>query len=400
MTRERNILLLITLALILIGVLMVFSSGFLTAARDLGISSTEYLLRQGIYTALAVTVLFVFARFDYHKLSNRTIYVSFFWATLGLLVAVLLFGDEAGGAQRAFRLGPMGFQPSEVAKLSIIVILAVKLSQNHDKMWKFWQGLAPLIFLTGILAAFVLAQRDLGTPVLICGVSGLMLFVAGARWKYAIAGAASMAAVTFTLIHIAGYRSERWDDYVNYWLRGGDGGYQLSHSLNAFAFGSITGRGPGASEQKLGYLPAAHNDFIFAIYGEEMGLLGTLFVVALFMAMLLLGIRIALNARDFLGAMLACGVTSLFTFQAILNMGVAVGLFPTKGLTLPFISAGGTSLVASAALMGILLNVALQAEAPAAAPGHAQKCAWLRWLAAPFARRGPRLQSELSGGRG
>ena len=389
MTRERNILLLITLTLILIGVLMVFSSGFLTAARDLGISSTEYLVRQAVYTVMAGAVLYVFARFDYHKLSNRAIYVSLFWVTLALLVGVLVFGDMAGGAQRAFRLGPMGFQPSEIAKLSIIIILAVKLAQNNDKVWKFWEGLAPLVFLTGILAASVLAQRDLGTPVLMCGVAGLMLFVAGARWKYALGGAALMTGVTFTLIHIAGYRSERWDDYVDYWLRGGDGGYQLSHSLNAFAFGSITGRGPGASEQKLGYLPAAHNDFIFAIYGEEMGLVGTLFVVALFVGITLLGIRVALYARDFLGAMLACGVTGLFTFQAVLNMGVAVGVFPTKGLTLPFISAGGTSLVASAALMGILLNVALQAEAPAGDPRHARKRAWTQWLAFPFARRGP-----------
>ncbi len=394
MTRERNFLVLITLTLILIGVLMVFSSGFITAARDLGITSTEYLLRQGVYTVLALAVLYLFARFDYHKLSNRTIYVSLFWGTLALLVGVLVFGEMAGGAQRAFRLGPMGFQPSEIAKLSIIIILAVKLAQNNDEVWKFWEGLAPLVFLTGILAAFVLAQRDLGTPVLMCGVAGLMLFVAGARWKYAIGGAASMIAITFTLIHVAGYRSERWDDYIYHWLWGGDGGYQLSHSLNAFAFGSITGRGPGASEQKLGYLPAAHNDFIFAIFGEEMGLVGTLFVVALFTAMLALGVRIALHARDFLGSMLACGVTGLFTFQAILNMGVAVGLFPTKGLTLPFISAGGTSLLASAALMGILLNVALQAGAPAAASHHARKHAWTRWLAFPFARRGPALSQN------
>lgn len=383
MKRERNALLLITLTLILIGVLMVFSSGFLTASQELGIGSTEYLARQVVYVAVAVVLLFLFARFDYHRLSNRLIYVSFFWGALAMLVAVLVFGDVAGGAQRAFRLGPIGFQPSEIAKLAIIILLAVKLAQNNDKVWKFWEGLAPLVFLIGILAAFVLAQRDLGTPVLMCGVGGLMLFVAGARRKHVVVGAAAMIAITLTLIHLVGYRSERWDDYVNYWLGKGDGSYQLSHSLNAFAFGSITGRGPGASEQKLGYLPAAHNDFILAIYGEEMGLVGTLFVVALFAGILLLGIRVALYARDFLGSMLACGITGLFTFQAVLNMGVAVGVFPTKGLTLPFISAGGTSLVASAALMGILLNVALQAQAPAVAPSEAH--AWKDRLARGFA---------------
>ncbi len=369
MRRESSLLLTIVLALVMIGMIMVYSA---SAAYG---SAEDRLLRHLFYVALGLGVLFLAVHFDYRSLAQPFFYRFLVVLSLTLLVAVLVpgIGIARGGAQRWIEISGLSFQPSELAKFSLLLLLAVKLSQNKDQIKSFTNGYLPCVLYILTFALLILAERDLGTPVVLCAAGFFMLLIAGAPIRYLFPSVVLAALAVYVLSITSEYRQKRLTAFLDPWGHSDQEGYQLIQSMAAFVKGSILGLGPGGSEQKLFYLPAAHTDFIFAVWGEETGLAGSLFLMGLFVLLLFLSLRIALHAPDLFGALLASGIASLIIFQAAFNMAVATGLLPTKGLPLPFISYGGTSLIVFMGLMGIVINIGTQATAPTrvrAAPAH------------------------------
>lgn len=243
----------------------------------------------------------------------------------------------------------------------VIVLLAVKLSRNQDEIKNFWTGLVPPLVIMGLFALLVVAENDLGTPVIIGAVAYSMMILAGVRWRHLALSLVPAVAVVGILIQTSSYRIDRLLAFLDPWEYASTGGYQIIQAMKAFAHGGLYGVGPGESVQKVGSLPEAQSDFIFAVWGEEMGLVGTLGLLALYVVLLVVAMRIVLSAPDLFGSLLAGGIVCLISIQALVNMGVTTGLLPTKGLPLPFVSSGGSSLIVFMGLAGILISVGLQA---------------------------------------
>ncbi len=360
MQRESIVIMTLVLALTLIGVFMVFSASAVDSHAD------ARFLRELIYVGLGMITLYVMAHFDYHHLRSPIIFRSIVLFSLLLLVAVLIpgIGEMRLGARRWLEIAGVSFQPSEFAKLALILLLAVKLSNNQEDIKGFSSGFLPPVLLTFLFTGLILGEKDLGTPVVLTMVAFVMMFIAGVRWRYLLPSVLPVIGIIYALSITSPHRVRRLMAFVDPWRYQSDEGYQLVQSMTAFAVGSIWGRGPGAGEQKLGYLPEAHTDFIFAVWAEEMGLVGTLTLVTLFVVLLVVSLRIAICARDLFGTLLAGGIIALVAIQAGVNMSVTTGLLPTKGLPLPFISWGGSALLTFMLMMGILINIGLQAEAP------------------------------------
>lgn len=358
MRRECILLLSVVLTLVTIGIITVYSA---SAAYP---TAYDRLFRHLFFVGLGLCGFWFSAHFDYHRLGDPFVFRFVVILALTLLVAVLIpnVGDVRGGAQRWIEIGGVSFQPSEFAKLALLLLLAVKLSQNQEDIKSFSKIFVPYAAAILLFATLIVLERDLGTPVVVTVAGFAVMVIAGVPWLYllpsVIPGAMAVAALAVT----SDYRFKRLTAFLDPWSHRNEEGYQLIQSMTAFVKGSIWGRGPGAGEQKLFYLPEAHTDFIFAVWGEETGLVGALILSALFMALIALSLRIAMNARDLFGTLLAGGAVALIGFQAAFNMAVTVGLLPTKGLPLPFISMGGTSLIVFMALMGTVINVGLQAE--------------------------------------
>lgn len=356
MRRESIILLSIVLALVLVGIFIVYS------ASAVNPDSFGRLQRQLVYAGIGLLTLFVMAHFDYHRLGDPLLFRSIVLFAFLLLGLVLIpgIGVVRGGAQRWIAIGSFTFQPSEFAKFAVILLLAVKLSSNQEHISSLTRGFVPPILIASLFALLILFERDLGTPVIIAAVALAMLFLAGARWRHLLPSVAPVAGLIYLLSITSPYRLRRLMAFLDPWSHSDTEGYQLIQSMTAFAQGSVWGRGPGAGEQKLFYLPAAHTDFIFAVWAEEMGLVGTVSLVLLFMALLAVSLRIAFAAPDLFGTLLAGGIVALVGIQAAVNMAITTGLLPTKGLPLPFISWGGSSLIVFMGLMGILLSIGLR----------------------------------------
>ncbi len=361
MKRESIIVLGLVLGLALVGVFMVYSTG---AADPHGMARFQ---RQLVYLAIGVCALFFCANLDYHRLREPFWFRSIVLIALLLLALVLVpgIGEERKGAQRWIEVpGLTSFQPSEMGKFALILLLSVKLAQNHEQMGSFFRGFVPPLLITGVFAGLVLLEDDLGTPVVMISVAFCMMFMAGARWRYMLPSIVPVVAGIAALIVITPYRMKRLTTFLNPWKDREENGYQLIQSMVAFAQGGVFGKGPGRGEQKLDYLPDAHTDFVFAAWAEETGLVGTLALAGLFLLLLALTMRIAANARDMYGSLLAGGIASLVAIQAAINMAVTTGMVPTKGLPLPFISWGGTALMVFMALMGLVISVGLQGLPP------------------------------------
>ncbi len=361
MKRETTILLIIVMTLIFIGIVTIYS---IFSVKSTGMGTFQ---RQVLCLSIGIAaMLYLATHFDYHRFALPWVFRTIAFFSLFLLVLVLIpgIGVEVNGAQRWMRILGFQFQPSELGKAALIILLAQKLSENRTHVHEFFRGFIPPMFIAGAFAALVILERDLGIPVVIMLFSCIMIFAAGARWYYIAGSIAPAIFGVVALIKLNPYRGQRLSAFVDPFLHRNEGGFHLIQSLAAFAHGAMYGVGPGAGEQKLSYLPAAHNDFIFAVWGEEMGLIGTLFVLSLFFTFMLIGIRIARSAPDMFGSLLATGVVSLITLQAVLNMSVTIGLIPTKGLTLPYLSYGGTAQIVFLALTGILMNIGLQSEPP------------------------------------
>lgn len=346
-------------ALVLLGLVMALSA---TAAPSLSGTDSAWSLfkSQAMWLGVGTVAILALLRVDYHRWKRPAALGMGACLLLLALTAVPSVGLSANGARRWLGSGSIVFQPSELAKLAFIVFVADLLSRPERPMEDTRSTLQPVLILTGVIAALLMMQPHLGASLLIAGVGVTMLYFAGARLSHlALAGCVG-AFLTALLIAYSPWRRERVLGFMNPWEDPLGNGYQTLRSLHALAVGGVEGMGLGSGRAKWGFLPYAHTDFIFSVIGEELGLAGSLLVVALFVVIAATGLSVALRAPDRFGMLLAVGITSWIILQAALNIGAAVAVFPVVGITLPLLSFGGTSLVTTMAAMGVLLNVARQ----------------------------------------
>jgi len=336
-----------------LGVMMVFSATSIRAYADYG-DSFYFLKKQFLWSVIGIGAMVFFMTIDYKfykQFAQLGLLVS-----LGLLLAVLFMGKVVGGSQRWLGFGMLNIQPSEVVKLAMVFYMARYLAVKQYKLDKF-KGLVPPLTILGLTCGLILAQPDLGTAVTIAGTVMIMFVAAGIHYKYlgSLAGVGLLGVVY--LIFSAPYRRERLLAFLDPWSDPLDSGFHIIQSLYALGSGGLFGVGIGQSRQKFFYLPEPGTDFIYAIIGEELGFLGTMLVVALFFLFAWRGLRIALEAPDLFGSFLAVGITTMVTMQAVINIAVVTGSMPVTGITLPFISYGGSSLVIMLSSVGVLLNI-------------------------------------------
>jgi cell division protein FtsW len=364
-----GVLLAVLVALVAFGVVMVYSASAVLAYRNFD-NGQYYLMRQGIFALVAVPMMVVLARVDYHRLRPLTYWV--FIVALGLLLVTALgHGKSAGGAARWIRVGSVHVQPAEIMKVAMIFWLSHTLSKNAERVRTFAVGFLPHMLMCGFMVMLCLMQPDFGSAVMIALITVVLLFTAGARVGYLIiAGLIATPAVIYAVASKE-YRMRRILAYLDPFAHQSNEGYQVAESLMSFGAGGVTGVGIGDSRQKLFFLPEAHTDFISAIVAEELGLLGLTCLVVAYIVIVHRGVLAAYRAADDYGTFLAIGISLFVGMQAFTNLAVAVGLLPTKGLVLPFMSYGGSSLLVNCAAMGVLLNVSRPREITGAPPREA-----------------------------
>lgn len=354
-------LLLVTLLLLGFGLIMVFSASYIVAEESLG-DPYFFLRRQAVWVAFGLAGLFFFARFPYWKLRRLSPFLVL--ANFLLLAAVYLpgIGLELNEARRWIGLGPITVQPAEFSKLALVIFAAAYLSSRSVRMEKFWTSSFVPLFLTGISFLLILQQPDLGTALVITAAVTAVIFMAGMPVKQ-LAGFALFAVPPIIAATVmAPYRLKRLLSYRDPWSDPTGAGYQIIQSLFALGPGHIFGVGLGRSRQKLYYLPEPHNDFIFAVIGEELGFVGAVTVLLLFFILIWRGVKVALAAQDSFGSLLAAGVTTALAIQVLVNIAVVTGSIPVTGINLPLISAGGSSAFFTLCGIGILLNISKYAH--------------------------------------
>lgn len=353
--RTATTLLVLVVVLVVIG-LGATQSASSAVAIDQGQDRFFFFKRQLFGVGIGTIALLITSRIPYGF--YRRLAVPAFVAAVGLLVAVLAMGPVIGGAQRWLYIGQFSFQPSELAKVSVIVILAYLLEKKHKLLTTFGHFVVPVVFTVGVVGGLVMLQPDLGTTIIIGAAAMAVILASDAPFKFVLLLSVMVVGVAWLLAFSDEYRVDRIAGFLDPWGNASGDGYQLIQGYYALSNGGIFGVGLGASRARWFYLPNAHTDFIFAIIGEEVGLLGCLLVVALFVAFGALGTRIALRAPDRFGMLLAAGVTVWVVGQAAINIGGVVGLLPVSGIPLPFVSFGGSALVFTMAGAGLLGSVA------------------------------------------
>ena len=347
------------LLLLAIGTVMIYSASSyysMFTYKD----SMFFLKKQILWVFVGLGCMFFMMGFDYHKLKKYTPWLV--GICIPLLFLVFLF-PGTNGAQRWIKLGPLSFQPSDLAKYTVVFFLAFKLEKKGEGIKDFKKGIIPYLCFSGFFAGLVLAEKNLSIASVIMIVTFIMLFASGGRIRHLfgiVAPAMILAALFFTFS--SEYRRDRMLNFINPWKDPAGNGYQLIQSFYALGAGGVTGLGLGQSRQKTLYMPEPHNDFIFSIIGEELGLIGCLVIISLFIIFIWRGINVAIKAKDTYGTLLAIGITSVIAVQAIINIAVVTGSMPVTGVPLPFISYGGTSLVINLTAMGVLLNISRQVE--------------------------------------
>ena len=346
-----------------LGLVMVLSASSVHALQEYG-SSWLFFKRQVVWVLVGAAGLTLAARVDYRRWSKLAIPLLALTVVLLLGVLVPGMGVAVNGSSRWLRAGPLSLQPSELGKLALILFGAVLLSQRADRMGETRVTLRPVLVVFGLLALLVMKQPDMGTTIVLTIIAFTLLFVSGTPMVPLAKIAGAFGVLGYMAARLEPYRWARVASFRDPFADVGNGGYQLAQSLVGLGSGGLTGLGLGASRAKWGFLPNAHTDFIFAILGEELGMIGSVAVVVLFVAFAILGVRIALGAPDRFGMLVAAGVTAWVAGQAFLNIGVVIGALPVTGVPLPFLSFGGSSLVFTMVGTGILLNVAAQGRAP------------------------------------
>jgi cell division protein FtsW len=356
----------VTLALCLLGTVMIFSASAVTAQQQYG-HSYVFVLRQAVWLVAGLAGMFGLMRMDYHRLREPVVVYTALCVVAVLLVSTF-FLDKSHATHRWIKVGPVNLQPSEITKLVVILYLAWFLDMKRravtslefnkeDLLQTILPAVAPILVCVGL----IVLQPDLGTSVDILLIMTAILFVAGLSWKWLAVGAGAAMPVLFALVMFVSYRQARLISFLHPDQDPQGAGFQLMQSLIAVGSGGFSGVGLMEGKQKLFYLPEAHTDFIYAVICEELGFLGALFVIVLFAMYGWRGLRTAFNAPDRFGSTLALGVTAMVIFQSLINFAVVLGMMPTKGIPLPFVSYGGSSLLVMLLATGVLLNVSQQA---------------------------------------
>ncbi|MFC1838252.1 putative lipid II flippase FtsW [Thermodesulfobacteriota bacterium] len=354
---EYDFLILIpTIILLGIGLVAIYSSSSFLADHKLQ-DNYFYLKRQGFFVLMGLFLLIIAKNTPvelYRKLVYPALIVSFLLLTMLFIPG---FGKNVNGATRWLSIGGFTLQPSEFVKLSLAVYVAYSMSKKGNNMSSFSRGLLPHLLVFGVFMFMILKQPDLGTTMILGCWLMILLFVAGLNLFQLVAMAIVACPIVIYLIYNEVYRLKRWFTFLNPWEDPHGLGFQIIHSFLAFGSGGILGVGLGNSKQKLLYLPEPHTDFILSILAEELGLIGVIVIILLFSILIIRGIKISLDAPDLYSSYLALGISLMFGLQVIINMGVVMGLLPTKGLTLPLLSYGGSSLLVNLVGIGILMNI-------------------------------------------
>jgi len=350
----------VTMLLVFLGLVMVFSASAVMAKERYG-SGYTFLLRQMAWAVGGIVAMVVAMKVDYRHYKHPAVVFSLLGLTTLLLISVF-FLDRAHHTHRWIHFGGFSFQPSEVAKPALILFLAFFLETRTREMHDWRNTVLPAILPTLVFLGLIVFQPDLGTAIACAAITACVLFVAGLDLRYLGYGVlASLLPLYFLIFHVA-YRRDRILAFLNPYSDPQGRGFHIIQSLIAVSTGGITGVGLMEGKQKLFYLPEPHTDFIFAVTAEELGLVGALVVVLLFGVFLWRGMRTALHTEDMFGRFLAVGITSMVVVQAFINISVVLGLMPTKGIPLPFVSYGGSSLFITLACVGVLLNVSRQVD--------------------------------------
>jgi cell division protein FtsW len=359
--KSDKLLFLATLLLVFVSMVMVYSASAVLAIDRYQQPPYYFLFKQVIWAVLGLILLWLAMRVDYRRLKQPVV----IWTALGVSIAALVlvfFGPAINGTRRWFALGGIGVQPSELAKVSMIIFTAAILERRMDKIGEV-SVLAPIGLVTSLVFGLIVLEPDFGTAFSVVLIVAVMVFVAGLPYRYMVGLTLLLAPLLFVVLASADYRRRRLFAFLNPWADPLGDGFQIIQSQIAVGTGGLFGQGLMAGIQKLFYLPAPHTDFIYAVIGEETGLLGATAVLLCFGVIIWRGLRITMLAPDQFGAFLALGFTMMVALQAFVNMSVVLGLIPTKGIPLPFVSSGGSSLLISLLGMGILLNVSQHATA-------------------------------------
>ena len=354
--------LLFTATLLLVGtsVVMVYSSSAVLALEKNN-DPYLYLIKQAVWALLGFLLVPIVMRVDYRNYRQP----AFIWTGLGfvgLALVAVLFGQPINGASRWLGIGPLGIQPSELAKVVVIVFIAALLERRMDHMAESPRALLPIGVVLAVVVGLILAEPDLGTAVSVLMIAAVMLFAAGINYRYVLTLILTLAPVFYVLIETSAYRKRRVMSFLNPWADPLGDGYQMVQSMIAVGTGGVFGRGLMGGVQKLFFLPEPHNDFIYSVIAEELGLIGATLILACFCVIAWRGMRTAVRAPDRFGAFLAIGLTTMVAFQALFNISVVLGIVPPKGIPLPFVSYGGSSLLINLIGMGMLLNVSQHAS--------------------------------------
>ncbi len=350
------------LLLVGIGIIMVLSSSSAVTAAKGTDNIYFYFYRHLIWLGVGLVGLIVATRVDYYKLRNMAL-PGFFVAII--LLIVVLFTEPVNGARSWIDFGGFKFQPSEMVKLLLVLVLARIMSQKQQKMKLLNDGLVPVLLVIGIIWGLILLQRDMGTAMAVAITAFIMLFAGGVRLSHLFGLASLGIVIAVTAVLSASYRMRRFTAFWDPWADRSDSGHQIIQSLFAIGSGGFLGVGLGQSLQKYKYLPEQHTDFIFSILTEEAGFLGGLMVIVLFVLFAARAYRVAKNCPDTFGSLMACGLTSVILVEAMMNIAVATSSMPVTGITLPFISYGGSSLFFKLVAVGMLLNISRHCKEPA-----------------------------------
>ena len=346
----------VIMLLVAIGVVMVYSASSYFAFYKYE-DSMYFLKRQGLWATLGIIAMFATINIDYHKYKR---YTKILMLVTTILLLVVFAFPEVKGARRWIQLGPASFQPSEIAKYMVVIYLAKSIENKGYRIRTFLYGVVPYLLVAGFYAGLVFAEKNLSIATVIMMVTFIMLFVAGAKFLHLVAVVIPVILAGVAAILLEPFRLGRLLTFRNPWIDPKGKGYQLIQSFLALGSGGIWGVGLGQSRQKCYYIPEPHNDFIFAVIGEELGLIGCTFIILLFVIFVWRGIVTAVKAKDTFGTLVAAGITSVIGVQALINIAVVTGSIPVTGVPLPFISYGGSSLVLNMMAMGVLLNISRQ----------------------------------------
>ncbi|MFN7916038.1 MAG: putative lipid II flippase FtsW [Vicinamibacterales bacterium] len=361
--KSDPVLFLATVTLVGLSIIMVWSASAVVAMERYQ-QPYLFLTKQMMWSGLGLAAMMTGASLDYHLFKQERV----IWAGLGLVALCLiavLFSPPVNNARRWFSVGGLGIQPSELAKLIAIFFIASMLERRMHRINEVGYALLPIGLVVGLLVGLILLEPDFGTSMSLALIAGVMVFGAGLSYLYVLGAAALAIPAGLLVMFGAAYRRARFTAFLDPWADPQGTGFQLIQSLIAVATGGVTGRGLMQGVQKLFFLPEPHSDFIYAVISEELGLIGATAVLICFCVITWRGLRVASNAPDTFGAFLALGLTTMISVQALVNISVVLGLLPTKGIPLPFVSAGGSSLIINLLGMGVLLNVSRHASSTA-----------------------------------